>query len=167
VYSSNCTEWIEVNAIFVADLEQHNQNWISEDLVKRLQLNRAFNLESRKEYGRLKLKTFQFQGSLTLQWTEKGGHKSKFTSCRIVPRNSFDLLLQSSLLPKVVLKNRTIDTDPIPGPPLSLPVEETHLLTENTSTTLSVGSFHTEPKVIEEESKEYKILHRVQFITTN
>ena len=146
---------MDVNAVFAADLDKLNQNWISEDLIQRLQLTRTFNSEGEAEYGRLE-KTFQFRGSLVLRWAEKGGHKSTFTSCRIVPSRTFDLLLQSSLLPLPIPEKRVLNVDLTQAPPLSsLSLEETHLSTASTSTISSVGSFHTEPKVIEENSEKY------------
>lgn len=158
---------MEVNAVFAADLDKLNQNWISEDLVQRLQLTRTFNSGDEAEYGRLE-KTFQFRGSLTLRWAEKGGHKSTFTSCRIAPSKNFDLLLQSSLLPLPVLEKCVFDVDLTPAPPLSSPsLEETHLSTASTSTISSVGSFHTEPKVIEENSETYDTFPHLCHLETN
>jgi hypothetical protein len=155
VCSSKKNEWVNVDAVFAADLDKLNQNWISEDLVQRLQLTRTFNSGDEAEYGRLE-KSFQFRGSLILRWAEKGRHKSTFTACRIVPSKAFDLLLQSSLLPLAIPEKHAVDVDVTPAPPLLSPsLEETHLSTASTSTISSVGSFHTEPKVIEEDPQKY------------
>jgi hypothetical protein len=112
-------------------------------------------VENQREYGRLELKTFQFQGSLTLQWTEKGGHKSKFTPCRIVPRKSFDLLLRSNLLAPITPKKPAFDHE---ISALSLPpsLEDPTISAQDDSSLSSTGSFDgvLQPSTVIDDSSE-------------
>ena len=95
VYSCKNEEWIEVKATFVSDLEE---NWISKDLLARLDSDGVPELRRKKEYGRLGLRAVAFLGSFKLKWTEKGNFKTKIAECRIVRDESFELYLKSDLL---------------------------------------------------------------------
>jgi hypothetical protein len=142
----------EINALFVADLEE---NWISEDLVASLGLTRC-SPEKKGEYGRLERRTVRFSGTVLLQWTELGNRTSKFTPCRVVLRESFGLYLQQSLLsPQTPPAEPVKGFDPIP---LRGPAPEVSSPSENTcSSAPTVGSFDGSPEDLDDNSKEYDL----------
>lgn len=86
--------YTEVNVNVVRDLDEC---WISEATVERLELKRRPNLTGKPEYGCLGRQSFQFCGTVTLQWLCKSN--SQPTRCRIVPSEIFQIYLPYSLLP--------------------------------------------------------------------
>jgi hypothetical protein len=124
VYSNRENIYIEVNVTVVNDIEQC---WISEDMAEKLQLKRKPNSKDDEIWGYLGLQTFEFMGTVTLQW--KRNNNSEATKARIVPRKEFEIYLPSNMLP----------------PPSSHEEELTVL--DPISTSLSSGSNETSPTV--------------------
>jgi hypothetical protein len=75
--------------------------------VERLKLKRTPSSTENPEYGLLAKKTFEFRGTVTLEWIDRG--KSKPTKCRIVPSDTgtkFEVYLCRSLLPPLSPQGR-------------------------------------------------------------
>ena len=70
-------------------------------------------MEDKPRYGHLGKKTFQFYGTVELQWIEKG--KSKYTKCHIVPDKSFEVYLHCSQWHPASPRERSLTVpDPLP-----------------------------------------------------
>jgi len=94
VHSNRENMYTEVNVTVVYDIEQC---WISEDMVEKLQLKRKPNSKDDETWGCLGFLTFEFRGTVTLQW--KRNDNSEATKARIVPRTEFEIYFPSNMLP--------------------------------------------------------------------
>jgi len=149
-YSAKENQYIEIRAVFVGDLQE---NWISKSLVDRLDLEPSPDAEASQEWGHLGLKTVEFQGTVELQWTQKGCLKTKTTKCRVIGTKSCILYLKSSLFcpPAPIPRTSSIRTAPLQNRELKVLQKETSV----PPTVLPVvGAFDGVEKVIEDNAEE-------------
>ena len=122
-YSNREKIYKKIEISVVSDIDEC---WISENVVDRLQLTRRPNSEDDGKWGCLGLRTFEFSGTVSLQWI--CNVNSRVDQCRVVPSNEFKIYLPSSKIPPIPPPNQptdrsTIDLDECPLPEGSSPVK--------------------------------------------
>ena len=122
--------------------------------MERLDPSWCVQLKGKQECGRLGRKVFRFLGGATLHYIENG--KSKYTECRVVPGNSFEVYLQHGLLPPTSPKEEMLAVVKVPSTPLTAAFHEPSLPTTSPLTAFA-GSFDGLPEVIEENTNEYDL----------
>jgi hypothetical protein len=130
-----------------------NENWISQGLVETLDPSWSFKPKGKPECGRLGKKGFQFLGGMELHYTEN--KKSKYAKCRVVPGNSFGVLLQCALLPPSSSRERAFVVTEFPSTSLNPALTESPLPTISPLTAVA-GSFDGLLEAVEDNSKEYE-----------
>jgi len=151
VYSAKENQLIEINAVCAHDLKE---NWISRALADHLDLNPSPDPEDRQKWGHLGLKTFEFQGTVELQWTKKGSLKTKTVECRVVPTDSYILYLKNGLLSSAFSLQRTNSQKPPELEPTILPISPKETSISMASPSPAVGAFDGLGKVIEDDAEE-------------
>jgi hypothetical protein len=154
--------YTEINVSVVKDLDEC---WISEDAVQRLELRRKpNNLTGKKEFGCLGLESFEFRGTVLLQWLCESN--SQPTRCRIVPSKEFEIYLPSNLLLPINPQQKTMSAPD----PLSIPSpSDAKVNLSSTASTIDSSSEYTgqfdgdESEEAMDSSKEYYCLYGDSF----
>ena len=149
--------YTEINVSVVKDLDEC---WISEDAVERLDLRRRPNNSGKREFGCLGLESFEFRGTVLLQWLCESN--SQPARCRIVPSKEFEIYLPSNLLPPEYPLQKTMSAPD----PLSIPSpSDAKVNLSSTASTIDSSSEYTgqfDGDELEEAldgSKEYYCLY--------
>ena len=157
-FSTEDEEWVEIEVIFVDDLDE---NWISEDLVKRLGLFITSRLYV-QEWCHLETRSLPFLGNVELQWSEKDGKshvRSHFADCKVVRNKSFEVFLTMSLLPEIdpKLLNVEVMFTPDLGSILSpfAQADDTFISAQSTVEMTPAGFFDGGSDACKEDSPEY------------